>query len=100
MLFLYLKNSPGGNFEKTFWKEVLGLITPILVCLVMIAVGFVLGSSYTDYKIGTTAVGTLRVIEDDEQPYIFLELKDSVDNVVINKHVYLDVEYTKQYSHK
>lgn len=76
------------------------MITPILVCLVMIAVGFVLGSSYMDYKIGTTAVGTLRVIEDDEQPYIFLELKDSVDNVVINKHVYLDVEYTKQYSHK
>ena len=90
MINSYRKNFPVGVFEKMFEKR--GGV--FMIPYIMLIGGIVLGSLFTYLLLRLKTLGTLRVIESNEPgepPYLFVELNQSVNEVIKRKHVIFDV---------
>ena len=68
--------------------------------VLLFLLGFITGSLVVLYFINKSnkdspgSVGTLRIIQDDGDPYIFLELNDNLGILYNSKEVKLNVEKT------
>ena len=70
--------------------------------MVLVGIGWLLGSVVTMLIFRKFIVGILQVveIENEDQPYLFLDLSKDVDSVIKKKYVMLKVNAKSRISHK
>lgn len=89
-----MKNSPGEKFREMFsGKEKL---------MALFGLGMLVGCLFTCFIFRLFVVGALRVdrSDPDDDPYLFLELKKSVETVSSKKYVIFKVMNKNFISHE
>src|SRR5574344_1527554 len=99
MLYLYVKKSPVRKFGKTNLK---GGNYMVAICLLIFAMGFLVGGVVIAVVLYEKPVGTLRIdtSDPDEAPYLFVELSESVVKIYDKKQVTFYVNTQKYVSRK